>query len=216
MKIGIFDSGIGGLSVARAIEQSLVDVEVVFRNDSKNVPYGTKTKEELQKLVLPILKKMTSDGCDIIVIACNTVTTILIDRLRSEISVPLIGMEPMIKPACERTKSKKIAVFATPSTLSSDRYIWLKKTYAKNIEAIEPDCSDWALMIEKKNVDQKKISKVTDEVCYQGVDVIVLGCTHYHWIESLIKSTSKGRAKVLQPEEPVIKQLQRVMQGFGR
>ena len=215
MKIGVFDSGVGGLSVAKAIEEAFPKDNIVFMNDPQNVPYGTKTKAELIKLVLPILIKMTTDGCDVIVIVCNTVTTTLIDQLRSEITVPLIGMEPMVKPACEYTKSNKIAVLATPSTLSSDRYQWLKKSYAKNIEVIEPDCSDWAKMIEESKIDQEKISMITNDVCSKGVDVIVLGCTHYHWIENRIKTGSNGRAKVIQPEKPVIKQLQRVMQGFG-
>ncbi len=209
--IGVFDSGVGGLSVASAISKALPAHKVILRQDKKNLPYGTKDKDTLQKLVTPILKSMVDEGCDIIVIACNTVTTTLINELRKEINLPLIGMEPMVKPAAILTKSKTIAVCATPVTLASARYKDLKQMYAKGIRVIEPDCSDWALMIEEKQVDQAKIKRITEEVCDKGADIIVLGCTHYHWIEDLVKTYSAGRAIVLQPEEPVISQLQKVL-----
>lgn len=208
--IGVFDSGVGGLSVAQAIERALPSNKVIFKNDTKNVPYGTKTKEELKRLVLPILN-MLSIECDVIVIACNTVTTTLITELRRLLPVPLIGMEPMIKPAAEVTQSKIIAVFATPATLASSRYAELKKLYAQGVDVLEPDCSDWPLMIEADQVEYEKIRAITELVCKQGTDVVVLGCTHYHWIEELIKQIVGNRAKVLQPEGPVIAQLEKVI-----
>lgn len=209
--IGVFDSGIGGLSVARAIERALPDCEVIFRNDKKNIPYGTKTKEELHQLVLPILVSMIDDGCEVIVIACNTVTTTLIKELREEIKVPLIGMEPMVKPAAHKTQTKIIAIFATPTTLASQRYTELKNLYAQGVRVLEPDCSEWSLMIETSQVDEEKIRTVTNQVCERGADVIVLGCTHYHWIEELIKDVAGNRAQILQPEGPVIERLRQVL-----
>jgi glutamate racemase len=211
-KIGVFDSGIGGLSVANAIKQALPDDEVIFVNDEKNVPYGTKTPEVLLGLVVPILEGLVEKGCEVIVIACNTVSTTLIGELREKIKVPLIAMEPMVKPASEKTKSKVIAVCATPTTLASKRYAYLKETYAKDIEVIEPDCHDWTSMIENNEVDVEKITRQINAACDQGADVIVLGCTHYHWIEDLIKKISAGRAIVIQPEQPVIEQLKRVLE----
>ncbi len=210
-KIGVFDSGIGGLSVARAIEKALPGREVVFVNDTKNVPYGTKTPEALVKIVEPIFKNMQEQGCDVIVVACNTVTTTLIEHLRSVIKVPLIGMEPMVKPAAAQTKSGVIAICATPTTLKSKRYKWLKNAYAAKIKVVEPDCSKWSYMIESNAVDKQKIQDVVDLACSKGADVIVLGCTHYHWIEDIIVQASKGKAVVLQPEKPVIKQLKQVL-----
>jgi len=210
MKIGVFDSGVGGLSVARAIDKDLPQHEVLFVNDSQNVPYGTKTPDELFEIVLPIIRKLAKT-CQVIVVACNTVSTTLIERLRADIPVPLIAMEPMVKPAAGQTKSGVIAVCATPTTLTSKRYKRLKHEYAKNVKVLEPDCSEWMLMIEKKAVDRNKIADRIDTVCDQGADVIVLGCTHFHWIEELVKSVAKGRAKVLQPEVPVITELKRVL-----
>lgn len=210
-KIGVFDSGVGGLSVAQAIEKALPNVEVVFVNDTEHVPYGTKPPQEVYGYVLPILKKLVKDGCDVIVIACNTVTTTLIKKLRDEIKVPLIGMEPMVKTAASQTHSGIIAVCATPATLNSERYEWLKDTFAKDIAVIEPDCSRWSKMIETEKIDRDFIASQIKEVCDQKADVIVLGCTHYHWIEDEIRTLAEGRALVLQPEQNVIRRVVRTL-----
>lgn len=206
MKIGVFDSGVGGLSVTHAIQKAFPDSETEYVNDKANVPYGTKRPEELLLLVTPILQDLATRS-DIIVIACNTVTTTLITKLRKLISVPLVGIEPMVKPAAALTSTNVIAVCATPATLRSDRYNWLKQTYAKNILVLKPDCSDWAYMIESKNVDEQKIRTQIEDVLDQCADVIVLGCTHYHWIQTLIEQLAGGRAQVLQPESAIVARL---------
>lgn len=215
MKIGVFDSGVGGLSVANAIKEALPETEVIFKNDASHVPYGTRPIEEIYNFTKPILESLIDEGCRVIVVACNTVTTNFIEQLRAEIKVPLIGMEPMVKPAAEATKSGVIAVCATPRTLQSPRYSWLKETFAKNIKVLEPDCSDWALMVETNNLDRAKIAEIVNQVCDKGADQIVLGCTHYHWIEQIIREEVKGRAAVNQPEQPVIAQLKRVIKGLA-
>jgi glutamate racemase len=211
-KIGVFDSGVGGLSVANAIKKALPGYEIIYKDDSQHVPYGTKSLEQIYGFTKPILEELIEEGCQVIVIACNTVTTNTIGRLRQELTVPLVGMEPNIKPAANATSSRVIAVCATPRTLSSERYKLLKQRYAASIKVLEPDCSDWSSMIETNTVDREKIAKTVDYVCEKGADQIVLGCTHYHWIEEEIKELAKGRAEVLQPEEPVIKQLKTVLE----
>jgi glutamate racemase len=211
MRIGVFDSGIGGLSVANAIKKQLPEAEVIFINDSKNVPYGTKEPEVLVELVTPILMSLVEKGCEVIVIACNTVTTTIINTLRKTITVPLIGMEPMVKPAAALTKTGVIAVCATPTTLASARYKRLKNDYAEGITVLEPDCSKWAQLIEKNSLDTASISNVVEEILHKNADVIVLGCTHYHWIEEIIKKHAGKKALVLQPEQPVIQELMRVL-----
>jgi glutamate racemase len=215
VKIGVFDSGIGGLSVARAIQKELPGVEVIFKNDEQHVPYGTRSIEELYGFTKPILQSLVDDDCTVIVIACNTVTTNFINRLRDELPVPLIGMEPMIKPAALTTKTDVITVCATPRTLSSARYAWLKKQYAKGVKVLEPDCSDWTQMIENNRVDREKVAKIINDSCAAGSDQIVLGCTHYHWIEELINELTAGRADVIQPEITVIAQLKRVIEQLS-
>jgi glutamate racemase len=215
IKIGVFDSGIGGLSVANAIENELPECEIVYRNDTKNVPYGSKPKEEIKHLVLPILKELQLSGCKVIVIACNTVTTLLIGELRQIIDIPLVAVEPMVKTGAEITQNNIITVCATPATVNSSRYKYLKQNYAKGIKILEPDCSDWSFMIETNNIDREKIHEIVDESCKQGSDVIVLACTHYHWIEEIIVESAQGRAKVLQPEKPVVEQLKRVLKQLS-
>jgi glutamate racemase len=210
-KVGVFDSGVGGLSVVRAIKKELPDLEVIYKDDKAHVPYGTRATQEIHKFIKPIFQEFIDEGCEAIVVACNTVTTNLIGQLRQEFDVPMIGMEPMIKPAAEHTRTGTVAVCATPRTLASERYKWLKKEYAKGVRILEPDCSDWALMIENNSVEREKIAKTIEDVINQGADEIVLGCTHYHWIELLIKEIAAGRAEVIQPEKPAIEQLKRVL-----
>lgn len=211
MKIGVFDSGSGGLSVAKAIERALPDAEVLFVNDRANVPYGKKTPETLYALVRPILDNLAKQGCGVIVVACNTVSTTIIQRLRATSNIPLVALEPMVKPAAQLSTTKVITVCATPATLASDRYAWLKRTYAGSCMVLEPDCSDWAELIEQSSLNETKIRANIEPVLAANSDVIVLGCTHYHWIEEEIKKIAGENVTILQPEQAVISQLQRVL-----
>jgi len=211
IKIGVFDSGLGGLSMANAINNGLPEVETVLKSDTEHFPYGNRTVAEIYQFAKPLIKDLIDNDCRVIVIACNTVTTNLIENLRQDFDTPFVGMEPMVKPAAETTTSRVIAVCATPRTLASKRYKWLKDTFASDIKVLEPDCSDWAEMIETNSINREKIAKTVNDVCSLGADVIVLGCTHYHWIEELVKELANGRAKVLQPEVPVLAQLKSVL-----
>lgn len=209
--VGVFDSGVGGKSIAEAVRHSTLDVEVIFVNDSVNVPYGTKSSAQLRELVIPILQDLASK-VDAIIIACNTVSTLLAEEIRKEVTVPIIALEPMVKPAGEQTESGVIAVCATPATLNSERYKWLKDTYAKGVTVLEPDCSDWATMIETDKLDHDAVRSRITAVCEQGADIIVLGCTHYHWIEDQIKEiAAQYNTKVIQPEQAIIARLQSVL-----
>ena len=211
MKIGVFDSGVGGLSMANAIEAALPEHEVLLKEDRKHVPYGTRTPNEVFGFVVPILQSLVDERCDVIVIACNTVTTTLIDRLREHFDIPLVAIEPMVKPAVALTKTQVIAVCATPATLASPRYAQLKHDYAANVTVLEPDCSDWAAMVEHNQIEEATIAERINEVVSANADVIVLACTHYHWIEQTIRELAAGKATVLQPEQPTIEQLKRVL-----
>lgn len=211
MKIGVFDSGVGGQSVINAIKKELSDLEIVYKDDKAHLPYGTKSVEEIHRFVRPIFQSFVNEGCQVIVVACNTVTTNLIIQLRAEFPIPMVGMEPAVKPAAEASESKVIVVCATPRTLSSDRYNWLKRKFARGVKVLEPDCSDWAMMIENNRLDRQKIAKTIEDCIAQGADQIVLGCTHYHWIEGIIRQVANGQAQVIQPEKPVIEQLKRVL-----
>lgn len=211
-KIGVFDSGMGGLSVAQALERALPEHQVVFRNDSEHMPYGERKPSELLKLVQPILESLVADGCELLVIACNTVSTTLAPELRQRLSVPIVALEPMVKPAAQQTKTGVIAVCATPTTLQSSRYQELKATYAADLTVIEPDCADWARLIEESAMSESKIRHDIEPALKKQADVIVLGCTHYHWIEQEINRLAEGKATVLQPEAAIIREVTRQLE----
>lgn len=212
MKIDVFDSGIGGKSVANAIEKALPEVEVRFVHDTpEHFPYATRQPDEIYGFILPIFQSLVDEGCDAIVIACNTVSTTLAPRLRSAFSVPLVALEPMVKPAAALTKSGVVCVCATPTTLASERYAWLKETFGQACTFVEPDCADWSALIERNQMTEARIRQGIDPALKRGADVIVLGCTHYHWIEQKIKQIVAGKAEVLQPEQAVVAQVKRVL-----
>ena len=213
--IGVFDSGIGGLTIATAIRNAFPELEVRFVNDVEHVPYGTKTKEEILALSYPILKKLQDDGCDVIVVACNTVSTTAIVELRQKLSIPLIALEPMVKPAAALTKTKTIAVCATPATLASKRYSDLKQEFAQGVIVVEPNCANWAELIEKNSLGQKQIADTVEGILKAGADVIVLGCTHYHWIEQDIKKAAGDKVTVIQPEQAIVRRLKQVLEQLA-
>lgn len=211
-KIGVFDSGIGGKSVADALVAAFPMHEVIFINDADHLPYGNKAPDELSRLTRPHLDYLVDQGCAVIVVACNTVSCTVLPELKKDYQVEIVGMVPMIKPAATLTKTQTIAVCATPTTLASKRYAELKTEFADGLIVLEPDCSDWAMMIESSKLDQEKIKATIDSVCDRGADVIVLGCTHYHWIEEIIVSIAASRAKIIQPESAVIGHVTRLLE----
>lgn len=208
----MFDSGIGGEAVAKTLADEFPKAEIVTVNDRNNVPYGDKTDQEIIKLTNQAIQPLLNSSCDIIVIACNTATTIAINHLRSTYpKQQFIGLEPMVKPASQQTKSGIIGVCATPATLRSANYQLLKDAYAKNVEIIEPDCSDWARMIEENSLNDQVIDSTVEYLCASGADVIVLACTHYHWIKDRIEKNVDGRASVIEPSLAIAKRIRHLL-----
>lgn len=207
MKIGVFDSGVGGLSVARAIGRAFPDANVIYVNDAANVPYGTKTPDHIYELAYPKIATLYEQGCDTIVLACNTLTATNKPRLEAAFPVRFIGLDPMVKPAVAQTKSGKVIICATPATLASEHYNRLKAEYAVSTTVLEPDCSEWASLIEANTITEEKVRDAIMPGLNDGADVIVLACTHYHWIEKMIIAIADGRAAVLQPETAVIRRI---------
>jgi glutamate racemase len=204
MKLGIFDSGIGGEAVASALRTTFPRATIVTANDHDNVPYGNKTPEQVITLTDVAIQPLLESSCDVIILACNTATAIAIATLRKQYpQQKFIGIEPMIKNAAKLTKTGIIAVCATPATLASSRYQGLLASYAKDLVVVAPNCSNWAYMIENDQVNHRQIDRVVNEICEQGADIIVLGCTHYHWIKDLIISSTTNRAVVLEPSEAI-------------
>lgn len=212
MKLGVFDSGIGGEAVAESLKKEFPTAQIITVNDRDNVPYGDKTPADVIHLTMAAIQPLLDAGCDIIIIACNTATTIAIEHLR--IVFPgqkFIGLEPMVKPAAHLTKSHTIAVCATPATLTSQRYTNLLKKYALHLEILEPDCSQWAYWIENNSINRQHIESTINDVCARGADVIVLACTHYHWIKELIADIADGRAVVIEPSEAIARRVRQLL-----
>jgi glutamate racemase len=212
MIIGVFDSGIGGKSIANKLQNDFPHEQILYVDDRPHVPYGNRTQEDITQLTEAAIQPLLLAHCDVIVLACNTATAAAIEHLRSTYpDIPFVGLEPMVKPAASLTKSKVIAVCATPSTLSSSRYESLKNAYAANITVLEPDCSKWASMVENDEVDHEIISRTISEVCDSGADVIVLACTHYHWIKDSILKIADKRAVVIDPSESISKRVRSIL-----
>jgi len=212
MRIGVFDSGIGGDAVAYELGREFPHAEMINVSDKEHVPYGNRTKEDIVELTDAAIRPLIESGCDVIVLACNTATAAAIDVLRERHPTqPFIGLEPMLKPAAALTKTGTIAVFATPSTLGSERYLAMKKLHTGGVNVLEPDCSDWATLIENDDINQDHIEDIVNQSIEDGADILVLGCTHYHWIKQEIVETAGNRAKVLEPSEAIARRVRELL-----
>lgn len=208
MKIGIFDSGIGGQAVAEQLARLIPDAEILSVNDHAHVPYGSRSSEEIIELTTAAIQPLLEARCDVIVIACNTATTVAIRHLRDTYpEMKFVGIEPMVKPAALESQTKHIAVLATPATLQSARYKELKDIWAQGIAVEEPDCHDWASLIENGDSQAVPIETVVSELIEKGVDTIVLACTHYHWLKDRAESAARGKAKILEPSDAISRRI---------
>lgn len=213
MKLGVFDSGIGGRAVARSLEHIFSDAIIEVVDDHEHVPYGDRSQDDVRKLTDAAIQPLLAGNCDIIILACNTATAAAIEFLREKYpQQKFIGLEPMVKPAAALTKTGIIAVCATPATLQSKRYQNLKQRFAAGVAILEPDCSSWARMIEDSTVNETHVKETINAVIENGADVIVLACTHYHWIRELIEQTAAGRARILDPTAAVANRIKNLLQ----
>lgn len=170
MKLGVFDSGIGGEAIAASLALAFPDATLITVNDKAHIPYGSRPQHEVIQLTEHAIMPLLDGSCDIIVIACNTATTLALPTLRDRYPhQTFIGIGPMIKPAGKLTKSGVITVCATPSTLNSARYQQLLKTYADHATILEPDCSNWAYMIESSQINEQQIYRQLTECMINAV-----------------------------------------------
>lgn len=206
--IGIFDSGLGGLSIFRKIKLFLPDEDIVYFADTAHTPYGDKSTKQIKALTLLALKRLEKMGCQIIVIACNTATTSGIDFYRQQIKARIIGVVPVIKTAASLTNNGRIAILATQSTIKSQYLDNLIKKYAKKCRVKKIACPGLADAIEKNNVSdsllRKYLKKITNE------DIIVLGCTHYSLIRGQIQRLVGPDKKVINSNEAVARHVMRL------
>lgn len=190
--IGIFDSGIGGLSILNKLKEILPNENFIYIADNKNFPYGGKSKKEIFSLSLKNCEKLISLNCKIILIACNTSTTNSIQKLRKSISIPIIGIEPALKPAINYTKTKQIGVLATKKTLDSKLFFeTLNKYKIDDINIHEQIGYKLVNIIEKSFESKIKIHKILKSyltpMIDKNIDCLLLGCTHYNHIKDIIE-----------------------------
>ena len=212
MKLGVFDSGIGGEAVAASLQVAFPEAEIITVNDREHLPYGDRSIEEVIALTDTAIQPLLEAHADIIILACNTATAAAIETLRERYPAQrFIGLEPMIKPAATATKSGIITICATPTTLSSERYSRLKQTYAHGLAVLEPDCSQWARLIEQNEMTDDIILSTIRPCLNAGTDVIVLACTHYHWIKQKIEAIASHQAIILDPSEAIVRRVKQLL-----
>ena len=197
--IGFFDSGVGGLSVLRYAIEKMPEENYIYFGDSLNAPYGTKSKEEVFSLTENGVKNLVKQGAKAVVVACNTATSIAVDRLRKDIKIPIISMEPAIKPALEQTNGK-VLLLATSVTVSSTRVNALIDKYDIEKRVIKIPCPELAKKIEeavfKKNVIDEYLNELLSPLKKLDATAVVLGCTHYPFVKENIKKVLGSDLKI--------------------
>lgn len=213
--IGIFDSGIGGTSIFKEIHALLPNENFIYLADSKNAPYGNKSKDEILQLSIKNTEYLLSKGCKIIVVACNTATTNAIAYLRNNYKIPFIGIEPAIKPAALNTQSKTVGILATKGTLSSELFHKTTDLYANNIKIIEQIGEGIVPLIEAGELTSNKMKSLLENylkpMIKQNMDYLVLGCTHYPYLIPMLKELLPDNVKIIDSGLAVAKQTQAVL-----
>jgi len=218
--VGFFDSGVGGLSVWRAFAARLPAESTVYIADSANCPYGSKPKDEIVALARRHTAALLADGCKMVVVACNTATAGAIDVLRMAWpDVPFVGMEPAVKPAVLRSKSGVVGVLATEGTFHGRLYQETCRRFAKNTTVLMCVADEFVRMVEAGETEGPRVETAVrrrvEPLLAAGADYLVLGCTHFPFLETVIETVSGTRAKVLDPSDAVARQAERLLAARG-
>ena len=213
--IGIFDSGIGGLSILNSLSQTFPKENFIYLADNKNCPYGKKSSKEITALSVKNGNTLIELDCKMIIIACNTATTNSVEHLRKLISIPIIGIEPGIKPAINYTKTNNIGILATEKTLESKLFL---KTFLSNktneVKIHEQIGHGLVNKIEngaEMSLIKKDLIKYLNPMLDKNIDCLVLGCTHYHFITSIIKNIIPKNIKLIDTISPIIKHIKNTL-----
>ena len=222
--IGIFDSGIGGLSVFREIHKVLPEQSYIYYSDNAHCPYGEKTREYIIDRAREITRFMLEKGCEIIVVACNTATAAAISTLRAEFPVKFIGMEPAIKPAAQITQTGVVGVLATAGTLKASKYLDTREKWAQNVKIAEHIGQGFVELVETGKISgpsaEETVRASLMPLLEAGADTIVLGCTHYPFLIGTIEKIAREEfpqrsVTVIDPAPAVARHLLEVMAEEG-
>lgn len=222
--IGIFDSGVGGLSVFREIRKVLPEEKYVYFSDSAHCPYGEKSKEYIIERARSITRFLLDKGADIIVVACNTATAAAIAELRKEFPIRFIGMEPAVKPAVMSTKTGTVGVLATAGTLKADKYLNTREKWAEGVRIAEHVGQGFVELVEKGCTSGKEAEDIVraslKPLLDEGADRIVLGCTHYPFLSDTITKVAselvpERTVEIIDPAPAVARHLYETMEMEG-
>lgn len=216
--IGLFDSGIGGTSIWKAIHQLLPHENTIYLADSKNAPYGKRSKQEIIDLSSKNVDFLLEQNCKIIVVACNTATTNAIKELREKYDVPFIGIEPAIKPAANQSETQTIGILATKGTLNSDLFNRQVESYT-NVKILEQVGYGLVELIERGQIDSTEMSNLLKiylrPMVKANMDCLVLGCSHYPYLIPAIRKIIPDHVKIIDSGEAVAKQTKAVLEKFN-
>ncbi len=195
--IGVYDSGFGGLSVWRELRRALPDESLIYLGDGKNCPYGGRSREEITRFAEEAVECLVSRGVKMVVVGCNTATTAAVEQLRSRWqSMPIVGLEPAVKPASLSTRTGRIAVLATEHSLASDMFLRTASRYAEGVEVIKVVGENFVELVEQdaENTERaaEAVRRVIEPLLNRDIDRIVLGCTHYPFLVPQIERVISG------------------------
>lgn len=220
--IGVFDSGAGGLSVWKELVKTMPSEDYFYISDAAYCPYGRKSKEMILKRASAISRFLIERGAEIIVVACNTATAAAIDGLRQSFDIPFVGMEPAVKPAAALTKTGVIGVLATHGTLQGSLYKATSEKYArrKEVKIIEEVGDGLVELVEGGDTQSPEaealVKKYIDPMIEAGADCVVLGCTHYPFLEPIIRKVSSDKLIVINPAPAVAKRARQLLDKVRR
>lgn len=213
--IGVFDSGVGGLSVLHHIRQLLPHEHLIYVADSGHVPYGDKPASYIEQRSHALTRFLIAQGADAIVIACNTATAAAVASLRNQFSIPIVGMEPAVKPAAKATRNRVVGVLATVGTLESARFAALLEKYAGDVEIVTQGCPGLVEQIERGDLSgpdtRALIERYITPLLARGADTLILGCTHYPFLSPLIREMAGEQIALVDTGAAVARELKRRM-----
>jgi len=208
--IGIFDSGVGGLTIYEEIHKLLPNESIIYLADSMNAPYGEKSKEEIIQISVKNTEFLLSKGCKLIVVACNTASTNAVKYLREHYSIPIIRVQPAIKPAALNSKSKVVGILATKSTLKSELLFETSQRFAQGVEVVEQVGEGLVDLIEAGKMHSPDMTKLLSRhigpMLEKNIDYLVLGCTHYPFLTDQIKEIVGDEVQILDSGEAIARQ----------
>jgi glutamate racemase len=211
--IGVFDSGVGGLSVLQHIRAALPDAHLIYVADSAYVPYGDKSPLYIESRSHILSRFLIEQGSEAIVIACNTATAAAAGGLRSRYALPIIGMEPAVKPAVTASKRGVVGVLATVGTLESARFAALLERYAGNVKIVTQGCPRLVEVVERGDLQSTEarqlVERYTAPLLKNGADTIILGCTHYPFLAPLIREVVGSKITLIDTGMAVARELKR-------